>query len=244
MHSDDDAPSPGPGQPESGGPLCSGPSWVPAWPWWRETIILTYAAVALTVVHYHSSFGLFPPDQRLFEWFGLNFLALFVVPVLIIHLGFRQPLADFGLRLGRPAVWLRYLLAFTLVMAPVAVIASRIPEFAAYYPRYAPAREAPQLLLLSMAGWLVYFLAWEFFFRGFLLFGLGQRLGAVAIVIQMVPFTMAHLPKPELEAFAAIIAGLALGVMAWRGKSCVGPWLVHWLAATMVDVLCVVWPPS
>jgi len=127
-------------------------------------------------------------------------------------------------------------------MLPVLAIASRLPDFHAFYPRYAPARDNAWLLLPSMAGWLVYFLAWEFFFRGFLLFGLGRRVGSLAIFIQMVPFVMAHFPKLETESLSAIIAGIVLGVMAWRGRSFVGPWILHWLVATAMDVLVVFWP--
>lgn len=227
-------------RPETG-LVSGGASWIPCFPW-REAVILVYAAAALAVVHYHGRFGFLGERQQLFGWFALNFLALFVGPALLVRFIFRESLSEYGLRLGRADIWLKYLLGFLAVMVPVAAIASRIPEFQDFYPRYAFARHEHWLILPSIGGWLVYFLAWEFFFRGFLLFGLGRRLGPVAIFIQMVPFTMAHFPKPEMESLAAIIAGVALGVMAWRGKSFVGPWLLHWVAATSMDLFVVFWP--
>ncbi|MCK4323968.1 MAG: CPBP family intramembrane metalloprotease, partial [Armatimonadetes bacterium] len=112
-----------------------------------------------------------------------------------------------------------------------------------YYPRYPWAKTEALSLLLSIVGWGLYFFVWEFFFRGFLLNLLALRYGAFAIVIQMVPFVMMHFPKPEVETFAAIIAGLALGIMCYHGKSFIGAWLLHWGAATLLDQL-VIWHGS
>ena len=209
---------------------------------WKCAVILTLGTILLTVVHYQSKFYTLDDRYRLFAWFGVNFVALLLVPLLVIRFVFRERLADYGFQLGDYRQWGKFLLIFLAVMVPVAAIASRIPEFHDYYPRYKPILDNRLMILPSMAGWLLYFMAWEFFFRGFMLMGLGKRLGPIAIFIQMVPFTMAHFPKPELESFAAIIAGVALGIMAWRTKSFVGPWLLHWLAATSMDVFVVFWP--
>lgn len=209
---------------------------------WKCAVILTLGTALLTVVHYHSRFPMLDGRYRLFAWFGVNALFLLLVPLLVIRYGFRESVRDYGFQLGDYRQWGKYLLIFLAVMIPVAAIASRIPEFNDYYPRYRPMLDNRWLILPSMAGWLLYFMAWEFFFRGFMVFGLGKRLGPLAIFIQMVPFTMAHFPKPELESFAAIIAGIALGIMAWRSRSFVGPWLLHWLAATSMDLFVVFWP--
>lgn len=217
------------------------PSWLPAFEW-KPALILTLAVILLTIVHYHSRLRGFDPDLRLFAWQGMNFLLLFVVPVIVIKLVFRERLSDYGFRLGEWRVWGKWLLLFLVVFIPVAAIASRLPEFARFYPRYKPMLDNHWLVFVSMAGWLVYFFAWEFFYRGFMLFGLGRHIGALAIFVQMIPFVMTHYPKPELESWAAIIAGVALGLMAWRGKSFVGPWLLHWLSATCMDLFVVFWP--
>jgi membrane protease YdiL (CAAX protease family) len=225
-------------QPE---PEAPPPSWLPACDW-KAAVILTLGVALLTIVHYHPDPLNLDGRYRLFSWQGLNFLLLFLVPVLTIKFVFRERMSDYGLRLGEWRVWGKWLLLFLVVFIPVAAIASRLPEFAQYYPRYRMMLLNHWLIFASMGGWLVYFCAWEFFFRGFMLFGLGKRIGALAIFVQMIPFVMAHFPKPELESWAAIIAGVALGLMAWRSKSFVGPWLLHWLAATAMDVFVVFWP--
>ena len=208
----------------------------------REAGGLLLGTVLLAIVYYHGHIAALPGRAELFGWFGINFLVLFVVPALIITLIWKQSLRRYGLQWGRAGAWTNYLLLYALALVPVLIIASRIPVFQQYYPRYQWAKTEVSALLLSIGGWGVYFFAWEFFFRGFLLNLLAPRYGAFAIIVQTVPFVMMHFPKPELECFAALVAGLALGLMAFRGKSFVGAWLLHWGAATAMDLLVIFWP--
>lgn len=225
------------------GPMCCGLSWVPDLPW-REMVLLVYVTFALAMVYYHSRFPFLPHDWQIFGWFGLNFVLLLLVPLALIVFVFKQPLRDYGFTLGDTKVWGRDLLILLAIMLPIAAFASRLPQFHGYYPRFRPMLEDHWLVIPSSLGWLVYFAGWEFVFRGFMLFGLKKRCGVLAIFIQMVPFAMAHFPKLEPEALASIVAGLALGVMAWRSKSFVGPWLLHWLIATSMDWFVIFWPLS
>ena len=202
------------------------------------TVVLVLATALLTLVYYHGRFDWLAPRARLFGWFGFNFVCLFVVPVLLWRFVLGRPLRDLGLRVGHLRQTLRYAAVFGAVAIPVILIASRWDAFQAYYPRYLWARDDWRLLLLAQGGWLVYFFAWEFFFRGLLLFSLEERFGALAIVVQTVPFVMMHFPKPEGESFA----GLALGWMAYRTRSCLGPWLLHWVCSAAMACAVVFWP--
>ncbi len=209
---------------------------------WRETVGLLLVPALLGMVWYHGQIRQLGPRWELFGWFGVTFLALFVVPALVIKFVFRQRLSDYGLGLGRPAVWGRYLLVFAAVMVPVIVLASRLPSLHDFYPRYPYARDSAGWFLAAAGGWLVYFFAWEFFFRGFLLNLLAPRFGGgLAIAVQTLPFVLMHFPKPEAEAFSSILAGVALGLMAYRGRSMIGTWLLHWGVAFLMDLLVVVW---
>jgi len=69
---------------------------------------------------------------------------------------------------------------------------------------------------------------WEFLFRGFLLFGLARRFGDEAVLLQAVPFAIAHIGKPELETLSTIFGGAAFGYLAWRTDSFFYPFLIHW----------------
>ncbi len=202
------------------------------------TLVVLLATVLLLIVFYHrGDFAWLPERARMARlgWFGLNFVCLFIVPALFTRFVLRRPLAEVGLQLGDWRGSLRYAAIYGGITIPVILIASRWGDFQGYYGRYAWGRQDLTMLMVSQIGWGVYFFAWEFFFRGFMLLSLGERLGALAIPLQTVPFVMMHFTKPEAESLAAVIAGVALGWWAWRTRSFIGPWLLHWLcSATMI----------
>lgn len=209
------------------------------------TLTVVLATALMLVVFYHrGNFAWLPVRLQMARigWFGLNFVCLFVVPALFTALVLRRPLADVGLRVGDWRLSLRFAALYGGITIPVILIASRFGAFQAYYANYSWGADEVGLLVVSLLGWAVYFFAWEFFFRGFLLQALGWRFGVFAVPLQMMPFTMAHFTKPEAESAAAIIAGLALGWWAWRTRSFVGPWLLHWVCSTVMILSVFLWP--
>jgi len=83
---------------------------------------------------------------------------------------------------------------------------------------------------------LFYYVAWEFFFRGFLLFGLKDRFGAVnAILIETISSTLIHIDKPEGEIIGAIVVGILFGMIALRSKSFWYVFLIHASIGVLLD---------
>ena len=82
-----------------------------------------------------------------------------------------------------------------------------------------------------------YFFLWEWFFRGFLLFGLRRGFGRHAIWLQAIPFGLLHWGKPPLEMASAFPGGLLLGLLAWRAESFLPCFALHWAIAATMDVL-------
>lgn len=207
----------------------------------REAIILAAATVLLAVHYYRGRAPWLGPRLEIYGWFALTFALLFVAPVLLIRLALREPVANFGLTLGKPRVWGRDLGIAALVLVPIAALATRLPGAHSHYLPYREIAQDPLSLLPLTLGWGLYFFAWELFFRGFLMTGLRPRLGRLAILIQLLPFVMAHFGKPELEVYASIPGGLCLAWIAWRGESFLGAWLLHWLVATTMNLCFVFW---
>jgi membrane protease YdiL (CAAX protease family) len=150
-----------------------------------------------------------------------------LAPLLIIF-RFRDRPADYGFQWGD---WRRGLLlvgASALVAAPFLYLSARTPAMTAYYSQ---AEQAPLEVLIVAA---VDLFGWEFFFRGFLLFTLARVAGPHAILLQAVPFAMAHLGKPQLETLSTIFGGSYFGYLAWRTRSFVYPFLLHWLVNVLV----------
>jgi membrane protease YdiL (CAAX protease family) len=135
--------------------------------------------------------------------------------------------------------WTALLVAAAL---PVALLATRIPSIHGAYPRLADARVQPWLLVPSTLAFAGYGLAWELFFRGFLLLGLKAHVGRWAILLQAVPCGLMHVGKPTFELLAAFPAALVFGVIAYRAGSILPGWLLHMLVALAVNLGCVFWP--
>ena len=153
-------------------------------------------------------------------WFGMQGLVGFVVPALILLVGFRWRPQQAGLGLGdwRLAGGIA-LLYLPLVVAGTWVL-SDDAGFQMQYPHYFGARDDWGVFLGYQALFLFYWMGWEYLWRGFVLFGTAPALGApLAIVAQTVPFAILHAQKPPAEAYLSILGGLALGTLVWRCRS-------------------------
>ncbi len=175
-----------------------------------------------------------------FAWLGSTTVLLGVIP-LLVALALRLTLRDLGLGLGKPRVWAPYLLGYAVIMTPLVYLASRQPSFGSYYPQYrfgaAPGPEAARMFWLSELAFGPYWIAWEFFFRGYLILALVPRFGPAAVLIPVAAFAMTHLEKPELECWSAIVAAVALGWMSYRGRSVWPCVLLHWACGLSMDLL-------
>jgi membrane protease YdiL (CAAX protease family) len=162
-----------------------------------------------------------------------------VLPALVIKLVFRQRLADYGLKLRGVLkdAWLYGLMLSAVVPAVVAV--SFTAPFQAKYPFYKLAADEPlwPYFVLWELLYALQFVALEFFFRGFLVHGTRRQLGYYSIFAMTVPYCMIHFGKPMLETFAAIIAGVVLGIMSLRTRSVWMGAALHITVAWLMDVL-------
>lgn len=177
---------------------------------------------------------------RTLYWFSADGFLMFFLPLILIPLVLKGKLSDYGFRLGDYKFGLKSALLFVVVMLPFLWIASGNKSFASTYPQGGPfVRENISVLLYYELFVGLYMLAWEFFWRGYMMFGLKQKFGYYAIFIQMIPFFILHRGKPEIEIFASIFGGLILGVQAWRANSFIYCFLVHWCVMIFVDVISV-----
>jgi len=83
---------------------------------------------------------------------------------------------------------------------------------------------------------ILYIIGWEFIWRGYVLFGLKDSLGYYSVFIQMIPFALLHIGSPELETYAAIVAGVGLGMLAFAARSFWYGALAHMLVLGTMDV--------
>ena len=157
-----------------------------------------------------------------------NILYL-LIPLFIIVFIFREKPSAYGFQLGDWRIGLKLTALAILLMTPILWWLVRADSgMQNYYDSY-----------LSGLPWNTFLdlLGWEFLFRGFLLFGYARKFGAEALWLQAVPFAIAHVGKPEIETLSTIFGGFAFGWIAWRSKSFLYPFLIHWYIGSLTILL-------
>lgn len=197
-------------------------------------IVAVTAALSLAAIRFlrSSSIGTGYSSEfdRLVRWAGISIVGYFALPLIAIRL-MGERLRSFGAGRPVPGTGRPYLVLFVLSV-PFLVAASYLPAFQDGYPFYEPGPgEAwwPRLIVW-WALYIVQFIAVEFFFRGFMLFGLSPRLGIASVFVMMLPYTMIHFDKPTAEALSAILGGTVLGFLALKSNS------FWWAAAIHVGI--------
>lgn len=167
-----------------------------------------------------------------------RFLLFFLAPLAIVVFGFRDDPRRYGLRLG---VWrwgLGLLVVGLAVMTPIIAWLATQPAFRSFYGAegLAPLGGFPTVGQV-VTGNLVELIPAEFLLRGFLMFALWRRIGALALIVAQVPFVFTHVGKPELELWSTFIGGSVFAWLDWRTGSIVWSALGHVYIATLIVVL-------
>ncbi|MDX1416498.1 MAG: CPBP family intramembrane glutamic endopeptidase [Candidatus Promineifilaceae bacterium] len=162
-----------------------------------------------------------------------RFIFYFIIPMLIIFFVFREPPKDFGFQLGDWRSGLIWVAIGCVGMAIILWFVSRMPAMQEFYSERAPSTVGRLIFLNG-----VELFAWEFMWRGIVLFVYARYFGpGAAIFLQAIPFAFMHLGKPEIETISTIFGGAAFGFVAWQTQSFVYPWLIHWFIASLTMVI-------
>ncbi|MGD8403870.1 MAG: CPBP family intramembrane metalloprotease [Anaerolineales bacterium] len=184
---------------------------------WKIVTITVVSTLLLVIDRYHLI--------TKYKYLDRVILYLFV-PLAIILFFYRENPREYGLTLGDWKVGLILTAGGILLMAPVIwYLGKSDPGMANYYKPFVEG--LPWRTFLDLVGW-------EFFFRGWILFGYARKFGAEALWLQAVPFALAHIGKPEIETLSTIFGGFAFGWVAWRTRSFLYPFLIHWFISTFI----------
>jgi membrane protease YdiL (CAAX protease family) len=163
--------------------------------------------------------------------------TLYGISPFVILLAFRRSPKDYGIALGNPKVWLRDVLLYYLIFLVILFVAFRFTNLKHVYPLYRKATQGMGYFFFYQMVQLWYMIGWEFFFRGFMLFGLERSFGRLSVLVQAIAFGLAHFKKPQLEAYGAVIAGIFLGLIALRARSFLPCIILHFLILLTADVM-------
>lgn len=224
----------------------------------RPVIVMVSVALCLCFINFFGKSNTFVyfftkifPDKSItwdvcfwsvIYWAVCSCIGYFIIPSLIIKFIFKEKIRSYGLKTSGMVkhLWIYGLLYFIVLVG--VVIASFQQSFVNTYPFV-----MNQSMQLPPGGWrylmifeFFYFLQFftlEFFFRGYMIFGLEKKFSFYSIFIMIIPYCMIHFKKPFLEAVASIIAGTVLGMIALRTRSIWCGVLIHCSVALSMDIL-------
>jgi membrane protease YdiL (CAAX protease family) len=184
--------------------------------------------------------------------FILSFLLLGLAPGAMA-LAFREKCAGLGLSFRTPLLRKPWFWLLLPAAAAIGAIGAASPDLGSFYPYSrdligAVGREGLSPFFGHYAAYFfLYYVPWEFLFRGFLLFpfaltaerafaassdgaGAAEARAAVLaalVLFQTIPSTMLHFGHPVTELASAVAAGLVFGALAWKTRSIIPGLLLH-----------------
>jgi len=186
-----------------------------------KIVTITIISTLLFMMDYYHSFTSYKYWDRV--------ILYLVIPLVVIIFLFRENPREYGFGLGDWKAGLIITALGILIMAPVIYYLGHGNEsMKAYYQPYV--NGLPWTTFLDLIGW-------EFIFRGWILFGYTRKFGPESLWLQAVPFALMHNGKPEVETLSTIFGGFAFGWVAYRTKSFVWPFIIHWFIATFIIVV-------
>jgi uncharacterized protein len=117
-----------------------------------------------------------------------------------------------------------------LLSLPISYVAAKIPDFKNFYMNY------PLTPVGVFDRFFMMFIT-EALFRGFLMLGLARKFGRWSVVLQDIPYAMAHIGKPLMEMPYSAAVGLVYGSIDYKSKSFLPSLLLHAIGSEIFIIM-------
>jgi membrane protease YdiL (CAAX protease family) len=213
---------------------------------WLLVIYAIDFALISSFFHYRNLLKKHRDDFGAFiRYFVYFFVLLFAIPFVFILFSFAQSsdiLKSFGLQPGNSNLGVLIILIGIPITAVLTYISTKDPALKEQYPFSKRACQNPKKFILYELSYLIfYYIAWEFTFRGVLLFTLIGLMGEnstgiiAAIMIQSIIATVYHLGHPHIEIFGALLGSVIFGIIAYSTHSILYTIFLHALIGILND---------
>ena len=168
--------------------------------------------------------------------FSFTFLLLGIVPSIVGWTLLRLSPRMLGLGMGDTKTGLR-LVALGVPLAGLAgYVGSRSPALAAFYPMAEGVTREFSSFGPHVLWYGLYYVGYEFFFRGYLLLGFESKVGAGrSNLTQAILTVLIHVGRPVSEMAAAFPGSLVFGWLTLKTRSVWYAILIHWLVGITLD---------
>ena len=210
--------------------------------------ILVLVTLLYTVYRYQGSTGFFLAYFRpqlanrsirtiavYYQW-CMAFLLLGVVPASIVKFGWKQRLSRYGVAVKRPLVTVFVTLIGVVIATPLVYFGAGTPALSSIYPLVRYSGLSPGRFAESAFFYFLYYIGYEFCFRGLLFMGIKDEVGEwQAIGISLIASVLLHVTQPQSEMVMAIVVGFAFPVVVSRLGSLLPVTLIHAYAGISLD---------
>lgn len=173
-----------------------------------------------------------------------GFTLFGLIPGILIFVLFPQSLSQFGLSFGQINVYW-YLLCLPVLIVGVNFFLANNPDTFKRYPEMRFSEWTNLRLAVLVIGWTIYLLGYEFLFRGLLLFSVYYSYGLfVSVSVNLIIYSLVHLPKGKAEMLGAIPFGILLCSLSLLTGSIILPFLLHLSLALSTDFFTIHYNPD
>lgn len=174
---------------------------------------------------------------------GLILLGL--LPAVLYHLFFVYNPQSYNIYVfGHVPDILLFALFIVLILLAVN-ISSRKKDMYERFPQMRISKWGIPQIMISIGGWSVYLLAYEYLFRGLLLFSWTAAFGPVwAIAVNLLLYSAFHIPNGRKEALGAIFFGLVLCLVSLHTGSFLLAYLLHLTLSASTEMHAVYFNPD
>ena len=167
--------------------------------------------------------------------FLMMFLILGIIPATLAYPLLGRPPHRLGAGIGNWRFGLPLLVVGLLVAAFLGYRSAQSPGLAEVYPLGDPS-VVRHAFLLHTLGYGLFYAAFEYHYRGFLMLGLEEHIGAAqANLLQAGIATLAHLGKAPAELVALLPGSLIFGWITLRTRSIWYSFGIHWMLGVALD---------
>jgi membrane protease YdiL (CAAX protease family) len=169
-----------------------------------------------------------------------GFLLLGVIPAIAAVLFFKVSPGQAGFVMGSTLKLWPWIIGSSLFFITLNFFNSKNTDLRAMYPELRLKDWTAPGLAIAVGGWILYLAAYEYLFRGLLLFSSLEAFGLwPAVTINLALYTALHLPKGMKEAIAALPFGALICYLTIKSGSIVPAVFIHALQAVSCELFCI-----
>jgi uncharacterized protein len=176
--------------------------------------------------------------QHLYQ-FACATILLLIIPWIIFHKHGMPFFEKFGTTKGNWALG-KWLLLISPIAIPIMWIGSNDPALIAEYPLSKEVLSSVGFFIIyELIYGFFYYIPYEFHFRGMLQTGLSQTWKPWQSILFVTLVTTAlHWMKPMSEIISAFVVGFFFGYIAYKTKSWLYVFEIHFLVGILSDTFC------